>query len=307
MKELFSRRYRDKNGDPEVYVYNVFPVSFRNQCFHIISSFLNRIEQIHWFTSLTKDLCKSYAREKGLKYLMGNYYGRTNNLSAIENYIDESSDDDFLDFLDFTFSNVVCDPTIQKEASTFLQSESDPFQGAIDELNLRFRQHSLGYECSNGEIIPKTNEVIHQTVIKPALMLLSDERFRGAEEEYLLAFEHLKKGTNKDAILNAGKAFESVMKVICKNLGYPFSENDAAKKLVETLKTNSFFPSYLESNLNHLCALIEEGAPVVRNKESGHGQGGDVKSTTNEYVEFVLNTVASNIVFLYRIFESRSR
>ncbi len=305
MKELFSRRYRDRNGDPEVYIYNDFSEAFRNQCFHIISSFLRRIERIHLYTDITEVICKSYAREKGLKYLMGNYYGRTNNLSAIENYIDESSNEDFLDFLDFAFSNVVCNPTIQEGVRPFLYSEPDPFQGAIDELNLRFRQHSLGYECSNGEIIPKTNEVMHQTVIKPALMLLSDERFRGAEEEYLLAFEHLKKGTNKDAILNAGKAFESVMKVICKNLGYPFSENDAAKKLVETLKTNSFFPSYLESNLNHLCALIEEGAPVVRNKESGHGQGGDVKSTTNEYVEFVLNTVASNIVFIYKIFKRK--
>ena len=91
---------------------------------------------------------------------------------------------------------------------------------AADELNLRFKQHSLGYEFTNGEIIPKTNEVIHQQIIKPALKVLTDERFRGAEEEYLLAFEHFKTGNNKDAILNAGKAFESTIKTICKELEY---------------------------------------------------------------------------------------
>ncbi len=36
MKELFSQRYRDESGDPEVYIYNNFPEKFRNQCFHII-------------------------------------------------------------------------------------------------------------------------------------------------------------------------------------------------------------------------------------------------------------------------------
>ena len=95
------------------------------------------------------------------------------------------------------------------------------------------------------------------------------------------------------------------MKVVCENLGYSYSNNDVAKKLVETLKTNKLFPSYLDSCINNLCALLEEGAPVVRNKESGHGQGVEIKSTSKEYVEYVLNTVASNIVFIYKLFERK--
>lgn len=306
MKELFSRRYRDKSGDPEVYIYNEFSEAFRNQCFHIISTFIECIENKRYEVPFTKIICESYSREAGLKCLHGNY-GYINNIDAIENYIDDSTNEDFLDLLDFVFSNIVCNTSLQAEMRVYFQFETNPFQEAIDELNLRFRQHSLGYECANGEIIPKTNAILHQTTIKPALKLLTDERFRGAEEEYLNAFEHLKAGNNKDAILNAGKAFESTIKVICNNLGYSYQKTDAAKALVEVLKNNQFFPPYLTSSLNHLCSLIEEGAPVVRNKESGHGQGSNVKSTTNEYVEFVLNTVASNIVLFYRIFESRAK
>lgn len=306
MKELFSRRYLDQKGDPEVYIYKKFTAAFRNQCFHIINSFLMRIKNNYQFVNMTEEICESYSREKGLKHLSGNY-GYTNDLSAVENYIDKSSNEDFIDFLDFVFTNYLCDQTIQKESTRFFHFASDPFQDAIDELNLRFKQNGLGYECTNGEIIQKTNEVTHQTIVKPALKLLADERFRGAEEEYLEAFDRFKKGNNKDAIMNAEKAFESTIKIICQYLGYECKDEDTAKKLVETLKSNGFFPPYLESYLNNMCNLLKEGAPVVRNKESGHGQGGEIKETSDEYVEYVLNTVASNIVFLYGIFESRSK
>ena len=242
-----------------------------------------------------------YSREKGLKYLGSEWYHK-NDIVGIENYIDEASDEDFLDFLDFVFSNFICDTKLKKDTQAYFRFETDPFQSAVDELNLRFTQHGLGYECINGEIIPKTNAVIHQTVIKPALKLLTDERFRGAEEEYLAAFECLRRGDNKDAILNAEKAFESTIKVICNLLGFDYKDDDSAKRLVETLKKNGFFPSYLNTYIDRLCAMLEEGAPVIRNKESGHGQGAEIKATANEYVEYVLNTVASDIVFMYRLF-----
>ena len=300
MKELFSRRYRDRSGDPEVYIYNNFSQEFRNQCFYIVGDFINKIQKTT-YEDVAEKICEAFAREKGLKYVAG-YYGRINDLDAISKYFDESSNEDFFDFVDFIFTNCV---GTKELIDAYWHFGDDPFVRAADELNLRFKQHSLGYEFTNGEIIPKTNEVIHQQIIKPALKILTDERFRGAEEEYLLAFEHFKTGNNKDAILNAGKAFESTIKTICKELKYKYEYTSSAKKLVETLKSNGFYPSYLDSCLNNLCGLLEEGAPVVRNKESGHGQGASVKSTADEYVEYVLNTVASNIVFLYRLFESK--
>ena len=299
MKELFSRRYRDKSGDPEVYIYNNFSQEFRNQCFHIVRDFINEMQKTT-SVNVAEFICKKFAREKGLKYIEG--YRYINDLDAISKYFDRSSNEDFFDFVDFIFTNCV---GTKELIDAYWHFGDDPFVRAADELNLRFKQHSLGYEFTNGEIIPKTNEVIHQQIIKPALKILTDERFRGAEEEYLLAFEHFKTGNNKDAILNAGKAFESTIKTICKELKYKYEYTSSAKKLVETLKSNGFYPSYLDSCLNNLCGLLEEGAPVVRNKESGHGQGASVKSTADEYVEYVLNTVASNIVFLYRLFESK--
>jgi hypothetical protein len=48
--------------------------------------------------------------------------------------------------------------------------------------------------------------------VKPALALLSDKRRAGAQEEYFAAYEHFRKGKNKDALACALKAFESTLK-----------------------------------------------------------------------------------------------
>lgn len=90
---------------------------------------------------------------------------------------------------------------------------------AITELNFRFKQHGLGYEFVNGEIVRIDNTIIHKDVIKPALRLIYDEGFSGAEEEIRRAFEYRRKSDNKNAILEAEKAFESTMKTICDKNG----------------------------------------------------------------------------------------
>ena len=102
---------------------------------------------------------------------------------------------------------------------------------ASTELNYRFKQHNPGYEFVNGEIVRIDNKVLHQEVIKPALRLLYEEGFDGAEEEYRKAFEYRRKGDNKNAILEAGKSFESTIKTICDKKGYTYDKTkDIARR-----------------------------------------------------------------------------
>lgn len=103
-------------------------------------------------------------------------------------------------------------------------------------MNARFKQYELGYEFINGELIKKTNKIIHTEISKPALKLLHDKKIKGSEDEFIFAFENYKNGQNKDAILYAQKAFESCLKTICKRKKYPYDENDSAKKLLEILR-----------------------------------------------------------------------
>lgn len=303
--KLYSRRMKERSGEPEVYVYDEFPAAFRNQFFRIYERLVhNEDYQCHSLYGITQQLCETFAQEKGLKCIPGSYAYRANTLWALENYIDQCDNEDFLDLMDFIGGAFLSNEKVWKKAQYSIGVKE--FQDAIDELNERLKQHGLGYELINHEIIKKTNTVTHEKIVKPALMLLTDEEFRGAEDEYLLAFEHYEHGENKDAILNAIKAFESTMKTICAGMGYPFKpQSDTAKQLIATLEKNQFYPSYLNNHITGIRTTLESGAPTLRNKEAGHGQGAEVKDVSDEYVEYALNLVATNILFLYRIYKSR--
>lgn len=307
MYTLYSQRLKDASGEPEVFKYNDFPKAFRNQFFKIITKVNEKIDTRHplYPIDVLSGLCEEFAQEKGLKYIPGTLYTPANSQTALEHYIDSCSDKDFLDLVDFIFGHFVSNQKTQKEYGV---SYDDFSQGAIEELNLRLKQHQLGYEFTNGQIIVKTNTFAHKNIVKPSLVLLADEEFRGAEDEYLAAFDRFRSGQNKDAILNAAKTFESVMKTICLGLGYPFDEKRATiKPLVEILKTQSFFPAYLGTHLSTICTALETGAATVRNKETGHGQGCHVETVGDEYVEYVLNLVASNIIFLYKLYQKKKQ
>lgn len=113
-----------------------------------------------------------------------------------------------------------------------------------------------------------------------------------------LAFENYKNGQNKDAILYAQKAFESSMKTICKRKKYTYGENDSAKKLLEILRLQNYYPEYLNKQLVLLSDLLLSGLPKMRNEEAGHGQGEEIRNVENNYVEYAIHLAATNIVFL---------
>lgn len=302
MYNLYSRRKRDAQGNPEVFEYNHFPQGFRNQFFTIINRVLQELRKNYYGIDFVGDWCESFAQEKGLKCI-GKYRPHINDIIALQQYVDECDDEDFLDLVDFIFGSFLSKKEIHRRFKTY---GKDIYQDAIVELNLRLRQNGLGYEFLNGEIIEKTNTFTHKNIIKPALRLLLDEDFRGAEDEYLLAFEKYRKGENKDAILNATKAFESTMKVICSGLNYDYDTNkDTAKQLIYILEKNGFYPAYLNNHFTGIRTTLESGAPTLRNKTSGHGQGTSVQDIPDSYVEYALNLVATNILFLYKLYQDK--
>lgn len=179
---------------------------------------------------------------------------------------------------------------------------------AIIELNYRFKQHNLGYEFINSQIITIDSTLLHEMAVKPALKVLLEEGFEGAEDEIRKAYEKRRKGDNKNAILEAGKAFESTMKIICDKQGYTYDKaKDTAQKLISILENNGFYPSYMNAHLTSIKTTLETGLPVVRNKVSGHGQGNQVIAISDEFTDYALHLAASNILFLVRLYRSQKR
>lgn len=302
MYELYSRRIKNANGEPEVFIYDSFPQTFRNQMFYALSDVLDFFEQngAYW---LWDCLQNDFSRELGVKSLCK--YSRYSSREKAEYFVGEASDKDFLDFLDYAF-HLVSNLT-ELSISVYVGERIERVANSIAELNFRFKQHNLGYEFINGEIIRKDNEFIHQEVVKPALRLLTDNGFMGAEQEFLDAFEHRRKGENKDAILDALKAFESTMKAICDKMGYPYDPaKNTAKDLISILEANNFYPSYMNNHITSLRTSLESGLPTLRNKNAGHGQGASVVNVSNEFTEYALNLAATNIVLLVKIYAAKS-
>lgn len=294
--KLFSQR-NEPEKQYDVYEYKVFPEKFINQSFFIILDFIKLYKddyRIHE-EKIWNDIYDIFIRQLGVVGLEG-FYSNDSYAPRIEKYYRTHNGNDLLNIIDLIF--IYFDKYLRNNPPVGHYNISQILDESISELNYRFKEYGLGYEFVNGELIKKSNEVIHSEIIKPALKLLHDEKFKGAENEFMLAFENYKNGQNKDAILYAQKAFESSMKTICKRKKYTYDENDSAKKLLEILRLQNYYPEYLNKQLVLLSDLLLSGLPKMRNEEAGHGQGEEIRNVENNYVEYAIHLAATNIVFL---------
>jgi hypothetical protein len=83
---------------------------------------------------------------------------------------------------------------------------------AIEEINARFEQHSVGYQFENGQIIRVDSKLTHAEIIKPALVLLTAPLFSKANEDFMTAHRHYRANEFKDCVTAANRAFESMLK-----------------------------------------------------------------------------------------------
>ena len=101
MYELLSKRIKNADGEPEVFIYNSFPSAFRNQVFYILEDVLEPYST--YDENLWDIFEENFCREKGLK---GMGYGKLQKgygKSSIEEYFKDCDDIDFLDAIDYFF------------------------------------------------------------------------------------------------------------------------------------------------------------------------------------------------------------
>jgi hypothetical protein len=122
-----------------------------------------------------------------------------------------------LDFIELSFR--VMNNLYNLVDYSFYRSVEQSEQEAIEELNHRFREHGVGYQFEDDEILRVDSQYVHAEVVKPAIALLNTAGFEGALDEFLKAHEHYRKGRHGEAMIEALKAFESTMKAICDENG----------------------------------------------------------------------------------------
>lgn len=172
------------------------------------------------------------------------------------------------------------------------------------EINARFLQHGVGYQYESGQIIVQSNSHLHAEAVKPALHLLSDPTFQGANEEYLKAHDHYRHGRFPECLVDCLKTFESTMKIICDRKGWAYGQTDTASKLIDVCLSNGLIPTFTQQQLTSLRTLLESGVPTLRNKQAGHGQGTQQHDNPPPLARFALHTTATIIVLLVEAFQA---
>lgn len=128
----------------------------------------------------------------------------------MEFFTEEATTEQALDIIDLSFRLIVIlnkNPRWKDAYNIVIESEA-----AIEELNRRFLEHGLGHSCLSGDeaqLIRKDNEHLHQDAVLPALQLLHEEGFNGANDEYRNAQKHTAKVTRKNASTTASRRLKA--------------------------------------------------------------------------------------------------
>lgn len=298
--DIFSKRQKRLRGEiPDVYTYDEIPQPLKVQIVHIIQDAIGEDRYVgdEHAKNIYKFLHKAICREYGV-FRLGNGYNELHQEQLFNYFLQSKKAEEAIDIVELSFKYI--DTIIRENFWTHKQQTNpqlDP-NSAIAELNERFREHGVGYSFEGGEIIRIDSTYIHAEVTKPTIALLWNNRFKGANEEYLKAHEHYRHGRNKECLTECLKAFESTIKVICKEKGWAYNQTDTAKKLIQICFQNGLVPPFTQNQFTSLQNLLESGIPTIRNKLGGHGQGPIPQKVDDEMTRYGLNLTGTNVIFL---------
>ena len=168
---------------------------------------------------------------------------------------------------------------------------------AIAALNYWFRRRGVGYQYESGQIIRVDSEFIHSKVVKPALSMLSDPMYEGANDEFRKAHKHYQQGRYKECMNECSKAFESCIKAICDKRGWNYAKKSGIH-LIKIVLNEGLIEPFMESHFAALRKALEDGAFTPRNQRSGHGQGAKIIPVPDYMAGYALHLTASNILLL---------
>ena len=303
--DLFSKRQKTQRGElPDVYTYDSIPHPLKVQIVQMMFAALGnqmdayrKHESQEAYTFIVDQLCREYGvfRLPPQTNSIGNDY--RDYVMELGNFILQEKDaEKVLDAVELVFR--VVDSASREYEYLNRQNANRIADQTIEELNTRFKEHGIGFQFENDEIVRVDSAFLHSEAVRPALRLLTGKGFAGAQQEFLNAHEHYRHGKAKEALNECLKAFESVMKAICAKRNWAVSPNATAKDLIQVCLANGLIPAFWQTSVQGLRSLLESSIPTGRNKLGGHGQGAAPVSVPDHLVAYMLHMTASVVVFL---------
>ena len=307
--DVFSKRQKRARGEsPDVFVYEVLPERLRVQIMYIIDDTLGDSEKFETeprVASLYRYIVHAIRREHGVLCLAPEHapgwsslthHDRTYYAELRTVVLHEKDVELCMDAIELSFQAI---DTISRSYDYLQrQDSSDRAEEAIKELGYRFREHGVGYDFNSGRIIRVDSQFLHSEVVRPALQILEERRFSGAQDEFLTAHKHYRAGNTKECLSFCLSSLESVLKVICKSRRWPYSSNDKVSTLLQHCFDHGLIPTFWQNHYSALRATLESGVPTGRNMLGSHGQGEKPVSIPEHLAAYMLHMTAAAIVFL---------
>lgn len=278
---IFSERKKAKQK-PTPYQYDEIPEGLRNQIVYVLGDTVNAFfewegdrQELWWH------VWGFYCREKGelLNAINANEAGKN-----CLKFIMEGDIEGTFDIIEIVFRLMASRGIPQ-----------DRLEMHANELNRFFQKAAFGWQLKQNQIIRIDSSHINQEVVEPVLDFLRGDDFRAANEKFWSALKNYRAGDYEHCITDANAAFESVMRVICKQRGW--NSNGTADGLIKTLSKKEFIPNYLQS-------YFAQGLPPLRhNQGSAHGSLEPVEVPVY-MAGYALHLAATNILFLMQRAES---
>jgi hypothetical protein len=308
--DLYSKRRKRELGlASDVFTYDEIPRGLRTQIIHIWSDAIGEphvnppqewyAEEIaQWYHEIVEVLRREYSVFQLITRSTNRNDPSYSRAELVEWFLACPDTDKVLDAIELSFRIIerVCSKYNYVGRGTDSEKISSD---AIKELNVRFKEHGVGYQYADGKIVRVDSQLIHKEVVVPALAVLRGAEYRNAQAEFLSGYEHFRHGKKQEALVDCYKCFESTMKVICSKRKWAFDPKAAAADLVKVCLANGLIPAYWQSHFNGLRSVLESAISTPRNRQAGHGAGTDpAPDIPDELVSYVLHMTAATVLFL---------
>ena len=295
LPNTFSRRNGLLNRqDPDVFIYDKIEQKVRTQflqiivaCFGDYDLYTNSSTNRVWI-----ELRDTMREEKGVDALSRDTH---NPEMELRSWVNMEGDTRLLiDFFDLSLR--LMDSRVRNNQISFTGKKSADF--SIKKVNSRFMEAGFGYQFENKVLLKISSTLLHQEVLIPALILISDPKFQAVDTEFRKAHEAFRGADYESSLIECAKAFESTFKILGSERGWPNSTNLSSSKLVDLAFSQNFIPTWMQTSFSALRALLESAVPTPRNRVAGHGAGTVPRTVTQELAALQIYQTAAVIQFL---------
>lgn len=183
-----------------------------------------------------------------------------------------------------------------KEFSDDAENGKGGFRG---EVNKVFRENDIPWLLVDGRLVKIDPRQFEQDLKLKALSEMkelkdTDPIYQGAYDELRKAIDFLGRGDYAEAVINAEKSYESVLKVI---LG-PESETVAANGLTKRLLEAGKLPLPEGLKLEAFQSSVLMSLPVIRNKAAAHGSGATGREVSGSMANLAVNLACALDTYL---------